>query len=382
MLCGVAADSQFAFYEFFAGGGMARLGLGARWRCLAANDLSSAKALSYARAFPGSHIIEGDVAGLTASDLPGDADLAWASFPCQDLSLAGPGAGLEGRRSGAFFGFLEVLRRLARSGRAPAVIALENVRGLAAARGGEDLARLVTALAEAGYACGAVELDARWFTAQSRPRIFIVGVRGTAPAGLLQAGPDPRFHTPAIARAAARAQTLAPGAWLWWRLPEPPARNVDLTVALDPGATWDAPERTRALLRLLSAKGAVELAAIQALGERRVGAGFRRMRVAGGVRVQRLELRFDGLAGCLRTPAGGSSRQVVVEVEGARVRSRLLRAREAARLMGLPDDYPLPARENEALALLGDGVAPPVVRWLAEHLLEPLSAARRQKRRV
>jgi len=47
----------------------------------------------------------GDVGGLTSRDLPGRADLAWASFPCQDLSLAGMGAGLKGKRSGTFWPF-------------------------------------------------------------------------------------------------------------------------------------------------------------------------------------------------------------------------------------------------------------------------------------
>jgi DNA (cytosine-5)-methyltransferase 1 len=78
------------------------------------------------------------------------------------------------------------------------------------------------------------------------------------------------------------------------------------------------------------------------------------------------------VAGCLRTASGGSSRQTIVVVEGARVRTRLLSAREAARLMGLPDSYVLPARYNEAYHLAGDGLAVPVVAFLREHLLEPL----------
>ena len=86
------------------------------------------------------------------------------------------------------------------------------------------------------------------------------------------------------------------------------------------------------------------------------------------------EVRFDGLAGCLRTPRGGSSRQAIVVVEDGRVRSRLLSSREAARLMGLPDSYRLPATATAALHVAGDGVAVPVVRWLAAELLEPLLA--------
>ena len=83
-------------------------------------------------------------------------------------------------------------------------------------------------------------------------------------------------------------------------------------------------------------------------------------------------MRFDDLAGCLRTPAGGSSRQVLLIVDGADVRSRLISSRETARLMGLPDDYRLPDNYNEAYHLTGDGVVVPVVRHLAEHLFEPI----------
>jgi DNA (cytosine-5)-methyltransferase 1 len=59
------------------------------------------------------------------------------------------------------------------------------------------------------------------------------------------------------------------------------------------------------------------------------------------------------------------------------VRSRALTAREAARLMGLPDDHPLPHGETAGLHVLGDGVAVPVVAWLSEHLLAPLARAAR-----
>jgi DNA (cytosine-5)-methyltransferase 1 len=36
------------YYEFFAGGGMARAGLGSGWTCLFANDIDSKKRASYA----------------------------------------------------------------------------------------------------------------------------------------------------------------------------------------------------------------------------------------------------------------------------------------------------------------------------------------------
>ncbi len=114
------------------------------------------------------------------------------------------------------------------------------------------------------------------------------------------------------------------------------------------------------------------LDALRARGKRAVGAVYRRMRVEGGCKVQRAEARFDGLAGCLRTPRGGSSRQVIVVAEKEAVRTRLVTPREAARLMGLPETYVLPRAATSALHVAGDGVCVPVVRWLAETILEPL----------
>jgi DNA (cytosine-5)-methyltransferase 1 len=79
------------------------------------------------------------------------------------------------------------------------------------------------------------------------------------------------------------------------------------------------------------------------------------------------------MAGCLRTPAGGSSKQLLLVTENGRARLRLLLAREAARLMGCDDGYRLPDNETAALKVLGDGVCVPVVRWLGENLLAPLA---------
>src|SRR5262249_6492625 len=125
-------------------------------------------------------------------------------------------------------------------------------------------------------------------------------------------------------------------------------------------------------LALMAPLHRARLEARAARAERSVGAVFRRMRLEEGRRVQRAEVRFDGLAGCLRTPRGGSSRQVICVVEPGRVRTRLLSPREAARLMGLPESYRLPAATTTALQVAGDGVAVPVVRWLAQQILEPL----------
>ena len=102
---------------------------------------------------------------------------------------------------------------------------------------------------------------------------------------------------------------------------------------------------------------------------RLVGTIYKRTRFDdAGRKVQRAEIRFDDVAGCLRTPMGGSSRQTIMLIEGKKVRSRLLSPREAARLMGLPEEYELPDNYNEAYHLAGDGVAVPVVRFLAANI--------------
>ncbi len=90
---------SLTYHEFFAGGGMARLGLGPGWECLFANEWCEKKAAAYRRAFGDGtrqscpELVVADVAKLKPSEVKGHADLAWASFPCQDLSLAGNGAG-------------------------------------------------------------------------------------------------------------------------------------------------------------------------------------------------------------------------------------------------------------------------------------------------
>jgi len=369
--------ARLGFYEFFAGGGMARLGLGDAWDCAFANDFDAVKAATYRANFPepqqgaAAHFHEGDVWRLTVADLPGAADLAWASSPCQDFSLAGARAGLAGGRSGAFFGFWRLVEDLAAEGRAPRTIVIENVSGLLTSHGGRDFAALGAALAAQGYGFGALEIDAAAFLPQSRPRVFVIATRQPPPPSLTGAS---RFHTRAVKAAHAALPAALAARWIWWRMAAPAARNSDLAALLDPDAAvaWHAPERTRRWLDLMAPLHRARLEALRDRGVRSVGAVYRRMRVEGGRRVQRAEVRFDGLAGCLRTPRGGSSRQVIVVVQEGQVRTRLLTPREAARLMGLPDSYRLPGAATSALHVAGDGVAVPVVRWLAQELLEPL----------
>jgi DNA (cytosine-5)-methyltransferase 1 len=367
------------FYEFFAGGGMARAGLGDGWKCLFANDFDHKKGMSYqANWGAGGELTIGDVKDVRAADLPGVADLVWGSFPCQDLSLAGVGAGLKGERSGTFYPFWDVIKGLIADGRAPALIALENVCGTLTSHGGQDFQAICRSFADSGYRYGALVMNASLFVPQSRPRLFVIGVRDDIdidPA-LLAPGPVAPFHTRGLCAAAQAVADDAKGAWLWWNVPVPPHRNstfADLVEDNPASVQWHTPAETAQLLTMMSPLNRAKLSAAMRAERRMVGGVYKRTRLdERGMKVQRAEVRFDDVAGCLRTPAGGSSRQTILVVDGADIRSRLISSRETARLMGLPDEYKLPKNYNEAYHLTGDGVAVPVVRYLAAYLLEPL----------
>jgi DNA (cytosine-5)-methyltransferase 1 len=369
-----------SYYEFFAGGGMARAGLGNAWSCLLANDIDVKKGASYAANWGDEHLVIRDVSKLATSDLPGSADLAWASFPCQDLSLAGDGAGLKGERSGTFWPFWRLIEALGAEGRAPSLIVLENVCGALSSHGGKDFAAIGDALTS-GYQFGAIVMDAVRFVPQSRPRLFIVGVRKglDIPARLTAGQADGSWHPPYLVSAFQKLSRRSRVDWIWWWLPAPPARASTFSELIEEeprGVSWHTPAETKRLLSLMSPINRRKVEDAKRAGGRRVGGVYKRTRRdENGERAQRAEVRFDDISGCLRTPVGGSSRQTLIIVEGDKVRSRLLSPREAARLMGLPDAYTLPKNYNEAYHLAGDGVVVPVVRHLAAHLLEPLLAS-------
>lgn len=372
------------YYEFFAGGGMARAGLGLNWNCMFANDIDPMKAAAYARNWGDQHLLCGDVADVATSSLPGRADLAWASFPCQDLSLAGGSAGLGDvtaeatTRSGTFWPFWALMRRLRTEGRPPRMVVLENVYGMLTSQAGRDFAAICRALSTNGYQFGAVVIDAVHFVPQSRQRVFFIAVDCDCilPEGLTEKAPSRIWHPPALMAAYLKLPTEAREQWLWWSFPRPPTRTTvfaDLIEDEPTGVAWHTVDQTRVLLGIMSPINLSKIEQAKTSGRRIVGGVYRRTRPDGkGGKMQRAEIRFDDVSGCLRTPGGGSSRQTVLIVDGDVVRSRLLSPREAARLMGLPEEYRLPLRYNDAYHLAGDGVCVPVVSHLSKTLLQPV----------
>lgn len=358
------------FYDFFAGAGLTTLALHRDWQCIWANDIAPEKAAVYRANHGANHFVLGDVESVTPDSLPQPVDMAWASFPCQDLSLAGGRSGLAGKRSGTFWAFWRLMHELGE--RRPRIIVLENVVGLLHDGGFGELCRAIAAL---NMQLGAMVIDARRFVAQSRPRVFLVAVENGVPC-LDLALPEPTTAwTPrALLNAYSRLPADVQSVWRWWALPVPEGSSPSLSEVVEDvprEAKWHSKQQTAALLSMMSTRNQNRMARAHEGGGRQIGFLYKRIRGT----TQRAEVRFDGIAGCLRTPGGGSSRQTVIIVEKGGVRSRLLTAREAARLMGAPDSFVLPERYNDAYKAMGDGVAVPVVSWLSEHLLCPLAEA-------
>jgi len=359
--------------EFFAGIGLMRLGLErAGWETVWANDIDQDKLEIYRAQFPDAaeHFVLGDVHKIDSEHFP-DVTLATASFPCNDLSLAGARKGLAGTHSSAFWGFIKVLEEVGE--RRPPVVLLENVPGFLTSNNGNDFREACVALNRLGYALDALMIDASHFVPQSRQRLFIIGTKGLSASRKVE-------ETPSFLQSPARPSALADFI-LWtpdieWNIrhvPSLPKRNTCLADILEDlphnSAFWWSDERANYLLNQMSPRHREVAEGMISGGSTAYGTVFRRVRNGRSM----AELRTDGIAGCLRTPRGGSGRQILFAAGRGKYRVRLLTPRECARLMGAPD-YTLPKalNLNQALFGFGDAVCVDVVEWIANHYLNPL----------
>ncbi len=360
--------------EFFAGIGLVRLaleehGLHVVW----ANDIEPAKQQMYVTNFGHSDFVPGDIRDVRGADVP-DIDLATASFPCTDLSLAGNRMGLSGEQSGMFWQFARVLREMRH--RRPYAIMLENVPSFATSHGGNDLYLALKRLNRLGYWCDLLIADARHFLPQSRPRLFIIGARDP----LVEPGDwQPSRRRPAwIGRFARQHPDLRLHAF---PLPLPEGNDqtlADVVERLPPDDQrwWNAERQARFVAEL----SPLQHARLDSMVERSCfswSTAYRRTR--GGKPAW--EIRADSVAGCLRTARGGSSRQALVEAGRGIARMRWMTALEYGRLQGAGDYVLDGTPENRALFGFGDAVCVPVISWLTKQYLAPLLAGRLTRKR-
>jgi len=349
------ASAPWAMHEFFAGSGLVAYGLKGMFRPIWSNDICPKKNAVYEANFENTHFVLDDIKNISGKTLP-DAHLSWASFPCQDLSLAGSIGGIDAERSGLVWQWLRILREMKHK---PALLLIENVLGLLSTNNGINYTKLHNALLELGYKSGAIVLNASLFVPQSRPRVFIIAVQKNIriPNELQDNGKN-WLHN----NATVKLGCVLPN-WIWWKAEHPPKMEIKLNDILDFNLPYDKDN----VLSIIPQRHREKLMTYTEC----VVAGYKRIRN----NKLCLELRFDGLAGCLRTPEGGSSKQFIIVKRKDEIHARVLSPREAARLMGAPDSFNLPGTYNSAYKAMGDAVALPVASFVGKSFLMPLAKA-------
>lgn len=347
--------ATWTMHEFFAGSGLVAYGLRNMFTPIWANDISKQKAAVYEANFGCEKFVLDDIKNIKGNFLP-FAHLSWVSFPCQDLSLAGSIGGIHAPRSGLVWEWLRVLDEMNNK---PKILLLENVAGLLSTNGGNNYRSLHFALVERGYRCGAILLNASHFVPQSRPRVFIIAVQKESPIPKELISNEPCW----LHNNAAKKLGHELPEWIWWYTEKPPRRIMFIKDIVEDNAPFDKDD----VLRLIPEKHLTKLQAHSTV----YATGYRRTRNG----KQQLELRFDGIAGCLRTPEGGSSKQYLVVNKGNEIHARLLTVRETARLMGAPDSFMLPGTYNDGYKAMGDAVAAPVAQFIGERFLTKIAEA-------
>lgn len=351
--------------EFFAGIGLVRLALERQgWDVVYANDYDPDKAEMYRHNWPeNDHLVVEDIFKLDPKTIP-SCDLFTASFPCNDLSIAGKWEGLSGKESSAFWGLIKILKQL--KSKRPSLILLENVVGFLMSHGGKDLRDALLALNGLGYSTDAVILNATHWVPQSRQRLFIIGrAKSSGKRHSFTMASDAR--PPSLMRFIAANQDLD---WDLRELPHLPAAQSTLAQIVEPLADddpqWWSEKRVAYFMEQLSDRHLAQAREMIACKRTSFATAFRRVRNGRSM----AELRTDGIAGCLRTPRGGSARQILFKAGRGMRQVRLLTARECARLQGVPETYSINVPLNQALFGFGDAVCVPVVEWITANCLK------------
>lgn len=172
-------ENPLRLIELFAGIGsqtQALTNIGIAHKVVAISEIDKYAIQSY-EAIHGIANNLGDIRKI--EELP-DADLWTYSFPCQDISVAGKGAGIkEGTRSGLLFEVERLLRVASEKGTLPKYLLLENVKNLVSKKFRADFDKWLDFLAELGYTNYWKVLNAKDYgIPQNRERVFCVSIRG------------------------------------------------------------------------------------------------------------------------------------------------------------------------------------------------------------
>ncbi|HFC09820.1 MAG TPA: DNA (cytosine-5-)-methyltransferase [Chloroflexi bacterium] len=373
---------QFTVAEYFAGIGLVRMGLE---RCdgqvVWANDISAKKFEIYKAFFPSAeqeYVVE-DIFSINPDNIPATT-LATCSFPCINLSVAGKMDGIHGKHSSAFWGFVRAIEHQRGKGEHPPLIMVENVPGWLYSNKGQDFRLTVQALNDLGYVCDVFTVNARSFVPQSRLRVFLIGMRsdvfGQADDGEVYAAHVQKRSALLAPDSLRRSiETCKDLAWKWLDIPEPPPLKKTGLASIvedlpEDHPLWWPEKEVQRHLEMMAASHRERVKALMEKNEISYRTFFRRMRNG----KQRVEVRRDEIAGCLRTAVGGSAQQFILQAGKGRIRMRHMTPREYARLQGTPDAFFLPPNIGRVQALtgFGDAVCVDVIEWIACNVITPL----------
>jgi len=356
--------------DFFAGIGLATMGLTKQeWQVKYALDYSDQKRQMYEGYFGEGYYHLKDIRETTGVEVP-KVTLAYASFPCTNISVAGSRSGLYMGESSTFWDFVRIISEM----RKPPFVLIENVEGFLTSGCGKDLIAALKALNDLGYVVDIFVIDAAHFVPQSRARLFILGNL----CGLSQNANDlnqilsqkNHIRPEKIKDFIASNPTIK---WSLRHLPGLPQRTINLADIVDKTAEWWTKERTEYLFNQMFERHKSQIRSMMQNEYWSYGTVFRRMRVRDRIKQSTAELRTDGIAGCLRAPKGGSARQIIIRAGKGNFDARLINACETAYLMGA-SEYPIAKNIslNTVLFGFGDAVCVPVIEWIAKNYLNPL----------
>jgi len=383
------------------------------WTCAFQSEIAPFPSRVLAHHYPNVPNL-GDFTKITEAQSAG-IDLLMGGTPCQDFSVAGLRAGMDGDRGSLS---LEFLRLAARA--RPRWIVWENVPGVLSSDGGRALGAFAGGLAELGYGFAWRVLDAQHFgVAQRRRRVFLVGHdrglwqraaavlfdaasmrRDSAPvrkaradvAGCLEGrarsgGHDPGAHGAATGHIVAQTLTTREGrhhdASLETLIPFDSTQIAGTAVApmvVQEDNQNGVTVRDKAGSLRSNAPGTAPCGSLLLIpfDSTQITSATNRSRPEAGDPAPTLgktshapaiafHRQQDPISGAV-SPALGRKTEGMGVFESARVRR--LTPRECERLMGFADDYTaIPgAKDGPRYAALGNSIAVPVLRWIGERI--------------
>lgn len=357
------------FVEWYADAGTVRSALNERWSCVMAHFTDERARAFYTSQWPGALTV---VSHAPDVELPFDLDLCWLSCGVEDMAIARPLANGGKRVNPVLSNILDVLRWNTNRGRIPKMIVLTTM-AQAAFRGNMlNTLCVLRRLWGMDYRLSAFVVDAADFVPMSRRHLVIVAARRHLPFAmeLFSDYPDPAYVPPFLTRMLSRVPEFKED-WMWWKLPPRPRRSVRLEQLIDESVGWEL--KGRNLLKKLGRRSRERvMALIRAKKDMVTGAYYRVLARKKNDLIKRvIDVRPNGVVGSITYVRGSSSRPWVLMVREGKVMARRLLPREAARLMGLPDEQPLPESTESAFAFLARMMPVPVVKWIHDHIIEP-----------